>query len=47
MNKKTIISASVALGAGALLAVSAPLAASAHVSLVENTAAAGSYARNL
>ena len=44
MNKKTIISASVALGAGALLAVSAPLAASAHVSLVENTAAAGSYA---
>jgi len=43
MNKKTIISASVALSAGALLAVAAPLAASAHVSLIENTAAAGSY----
>lgn len=43
MNKRTTISASVALGAGLLLAVAAPLAASAHVSLAANTAAAGSY----
>jgi len=33
-----------ALGAGALLAVAAPLAASAHVTLQTNTAAPGSYA---
>jgi uncharacterized protein YcnI len=32
-----------ALGAGALLAVAAPLSASAHVTLQSNTAAAGSY----
>jgi len=43
MNKRTTISASVALGAGLLLAIAAPLAASAHVSLAANTAAAGSY----
>ena len=43
MNKRTTISASVAIGAGLLLAISAPLAASAHVSLQTNTAAAGSY----
>jgi len=43
MNKRTTISAAVALGAGLLLAISAPLAASAHVSLAANTAAAGSY----
>lgn len=43
MNSRTIVTASVALGAGALLAIAAPLAASAHVSLVANTAAVGSY----
>ena len=43
MNKRTTISTSVALGAGLILAIGAPLAASAHVSLAENTAAAGSY----
>jgi len=35
--------ASIAAGAGILLALAAPLAASAHVSLEENTAEAGSY----
>jgi uncharacterized protein YcnI len=43
MNKRITISASVALGTGLLLAIGAPLAASAHVSLQTNTAAAGSY----
>lgn len=37
------LAASLALGAGALLAVAAPLSASAHVTLQGNTAAAGSY----
>jgi len=36
--------ATIALGAGALLAVAVPLSASAHVTLQTNTAAAGSYA---
>lgn len=39
----TISRASIAVGAGILLALAAPLAASAHVSLEENTAEAGSY----
>ena len=39
----TISRASIAVGAGLLLALGAPLAASAHVSLDENTAEAGSY----
>ena len=39
----TISRASIAVGAGLLLAFAAPLAASAHVSLEENTAEAGSY----
>ena len=34
----------VALGAGALLAIAAPLAASAHVTINPNAAEAGSYA---
>jgi uncharacterized protein YcnI len=37
------LAASITLGAGALLAVAAPLSASAHVTLQGNTAAAGSY----
>ncbi|MGN6324767.1 YcnI family copper-binding membrane protein [Pseudolysinimonas sp.] len=37
------LATTIALGAGALLAVAAPLAASAHVTLQGNTAAAGSY----
>lgn len=44
MNKRTILSTSVALGAGAILAIAAPLAASAHVSVTPYTAAPGSYA---
>jgi uncharacterized protein YcnI len=44
MNKRTLISATVAVGAGALLALAAPLAASAHVEVTPNTAAAGTYA---
>ena len=42
MKKKTLITASIA--AGALLAIAAPLAASAHVEVTPNTAAAGSSA---
>ncbi|QNE47172.1 YcnI family protein [Glaciihabitans sp. INWT7] len=44
MNKRTLITATVAVGAGALLALAAPLAASAHVEVTPNTAAAGTYA---
>ncbi|MFM9918461.1 YcnI family protein [Lacisediminihabitans sp. H27-G8] len=43
MNKRTLITATVAVGAGALLALAAPLAASAHVEVTPNTAAAGTY----
>jgi uncharacterized protein YcnI len=42
--KKTTIAAATVLGAGLLFAVSAPLAASAHVSLDDNQAEAGDYA---
>jgi uncharacterized protein YcnI len=42
--KKTTIAAATAVGAGLLFAVTAPLAASAHVSLDDNEAEAGSYA---
>jgi uncharacterized protein YcnI len=42
VNKK--ITASIAIAAGALLAVAVPLSASAHVTVSPNTAAAGSYA---
>lgn len=47
LNKNTprsLAVASIAIGAGALLAIAAPLAASAHVTVAPNTAAAGSYA---
>jgi uncharacterized protein YcnI len=44
MKKRTILSTSVALGVGALLALAAPLAASAHVGLTPYTAEPGSYA---
>jgi uncharacterized protein YcnI len=37
------LAATIALGAGALLAVAVPLSASAHVTLQTNTAAAGSF----
>jgi uncharacterized protein YcnI len=40
---RTLAGASVALALGTVLALGAPLAASAHVSLDENTAEAGSY----
>jgi uncharacterized protein YcnI len=42
VNKK--ITASIAIAAGALLAVAVPLSASAHVTISPNTASAGSYA---
>lgn len=44
MKKKTLITASIAAGAGALLGIAAPLAASAHVEVTPNSAAAGSSA---
>ena len=44
MKKSTITRASIALGAGALLALAAPLAASAHVTIDPGQAEAGSYA---
>lgn len=44
MKSNTKTKASIAIVAGALLAVAAPLAASAHVTVAPNTAAAGSYA---
>jgi uncharacterized protein YcnI len=44
MNKRTLITTTLAVGAGALLAIAAPLAASAHVEVTPNTAAAGTYA---
>ena len=47
VNKKytaSIAALSIAIGAGALLAVAVPLSASAHVTVSPNTAAAGSYA---
>lgn len=43
MKKSTITRASIALGAGALLAIAAPLAASAHVTIDPGQAEAGSY----
>jgi uncharacterized protein YcnI len=43
-NTRTLAGASVALALGTVLALGAPLGASAHVSLDENTAEAGSYA---
>lgn len=43
MKKSTITRASIALGAGALLAIAAPLAASAHVTVDPGQAEAGSY----
>jgi uncharacterized protein YcnI len=43
-NTRTIAGASVALALGTVLALGAPLGASAHVTLEENTAEAGSYA---
>lgn len=44
MNKKSIATAATALVAGAFLAIAAPLAASAHVTVGPNQAAAGSFA---
>jgi len=44
MKKGNLITTTIAVGAGALLAIAAPLAASAHVEVTPNTAAAGSYA---
>ncbi len=41
---RRVLAATLTLGAGALLAVAAPLSASAHVTLQTNTAAPGSYA---
>ncbi|MEP6481832.1 MAG: YcnI family protein [Rhodoglobus sp.] len=43
MNKKSFITAATALAAGTVLALAAPLAASAHVTVGPNQAAAGSY----
>jgi uncharacterized protein YcnI len=43
LRTKRTIAAATALGAGALLAIAAPLAASAHVVVTPNTAEAGSY----
>jgi uncharacterized protein YcnI len=44
MKKRTLIKASVALGAGAILALAVPLAASAHVTVAPYTAEPGAYA---
>jgi uncharacterized protein YcnI len=44
MKRRTPTIASVAVGAGLLLAVALPLSASAHVTVTPNTAPAGSYA---
>jgi uncharacterized protein YcnI len=44
MTKRTLITTTIAVSAGALLAIAAPLAASAHVEVTPNTAAAGTYA---
>jgi len=41
--RRRLAAGSLALGAAALLAIAAPLSASAHVSLEENTAAPGSF----
>lgn len=43
MKKQMLVTATIAIGAGALLVIAAPLAASAHVEVTPNTAAAGSY----
>lgn len=43
-NTRTLAGATVALALGTVLALGAPLGASAHVTLEENTAEAGSYA---
>jgi uncharacterized protein YcnI len=44
MKKTTLAASAAALGAGALLALATPLAASAHVSITPDSAPAGSYA---
>lgn len=44
MNKNMSVRAAIAVGAGTLLAVALPMAASAHVTITPNTAPAGSYA---
>ena len=44
MTKKTILSTTLALGAGLTLALAMPLSASAHVGASADTTAAGSYA---
>jgi len=44
MNKKLFLTTSITLGAGVLLALAVPIAASAHVEVTPNTAAVGSYA---
>lgn len=44
MKKRTLITSTIAVGAGTLLAIAEPLAASAHVEVTPNTAAAGTYA---
>ena len=44
MKTRTIVRTATALAAGAVLALAAPLAAGAHVSITPDSAAAGSYA---
>lgn len=44
MKKRKIAAVSAALGAGALLAIAAPLSANAHVTITPNTTDPGSYA---
>ena len=44
MKKRTLITSTIAVGAGTLLAIAEPLAASAHVEVTPNTAAAGTHA---
>lgn len=44
MKNRTLAAVSIAVGAGTLLAVAAPLAASAHVTITPNTSEPGSYA---
>lgn len=43
MNNRTLVTTTIAIGTGALLAIAAPLAASAHVEVTPNIVAAGSY----
>jgi uncharacterized protein YcnI len=44
MNRRTLVKASIALGAGTMLAVAVPLAASAHVTVTPYTSEPGAYA---